>query len=115
MVSHHNQETAQAIKTLTEQIAQLSINLAQKQPIVKETNYAKSPRPPRTSATCYYCGKNGHFITQCQVKREDQRKERKNPSYNQNYNQGYNSNNNLRERASRSYNRPRNDQWEQRD
>ena len=86
MVSHHNQETDQAIKTLTEQIAQLSINLAQKQPIVKETNYAESPRTPRTSATCYYCGKNGHFIAQCQVKREDQRKERRNLSYNRNYN-----------------------------
>ena len=43
MVSHHNQETDQAIKTLTEQIAQLSINLAQQQPVVKETNYAESP------------------------------------------------------------------------
>ena len=77
MVSHHNQETDQAIKTLTEQIAQLSINLAQKQLIIKETNYAELPRTPRTSATCYYCGKNRHFIAQCQVKREDQRKERR--------------------------------------
>ena len=43
MESHHNQETDQAIKTLTEQITQLSINLAQQQPVVKETNYAELP------------------------------------------------------------------------
>ena len=45
MALHHNQETDQAIKTLTEQIAQLSINLAQQQLVVKKTNYAESPRP----------------------------------------------------------------------
>ena len=35
---------------------------------MKETNYAESPRPSQTLATCYYCGKNRHFIAQCKSK-----------------------------------------------
>lgn len=98
MASQNQQGTDQAIKTLTEQIAQLSINLAQKQPVVsKETHYVETPRPTHTGLTCFYCGNTGHMIAKCRIKQEDQRRER----------QKYNQRNDRRDRAPRSSFQPR--------
>src|ERR1043165_4420942 len=80
-------ETDQAIKQLTDQIAQLSINLAKKQQpslSAASVNYAEAPtqapqlkQPP----TCFYCGRTGHFISNCITKKRD--RERSQNSYDQ--------------------------------
>jgi len=61
-----NTDTDQAIKQLTEQIAQLNINFAQKQPPTNlSVNYADSPKqanPIKQPPICHYCGRTGHFI-----------------------------------------------------
>ena len=62
----------QAIKQLTDQIAQLSINLAQKTPIPNSVHYAETPTTAsriRQPPTCHYCGRVGHFVAQCRTKR----------------------------------------------
>ena len=60
LMASPNTDTDQAIKQLTEQIAQLSINLAQKQPPASlSVNYADSSKqanPIKQLPTCHYCG-----------------------------------------------------------
>jgi hypothetical protein len=112
MASQNNLGTDQAIKTLTEQIAQLSINLAQKQSTIpKETNYIESSRPSRPNATCFYCGKSGHFIANCNTKREDQRRENKSRNYSNNNNR----NSNWRNRDSPPPRQYQDKRWDRRD
>ena len=80
MASNTNTETDQAIKQLTDQIAKLSINLAQQQqppqPQPQSTNYAATPNTSRpqakNSCRCYYCGHTGHFIAECRTRQADQ-------------------------------------------
>ena len=75
-----NTDTDQAIKQLTEQIAQLNINFAQKQlPTNLSVNYADSPKqanPIKQPPTCHYCGRTGHFIAHCRLKKKNQSNER---------------------------------------
>src|SRR6185312_6602418 len=74
-----NTDTDQAIKQLTEQIAQLSINLAQKQPPTNLfVNYADSPKQANSikqPPTCHYCGRTRHFIAYCRLKKKNQSNE----------------------------------------
>ena len=69
-------DTDQAIKQLTEQIAQLSINLAAKQQEPQTSvNYADAPQQARTikqPPTCHYCGRTGHFIANCNTRKKDE-------------------------------------------
>src|SRR5260364_93231 len=69
LIASPNTDTDKAIKQLTDQIAQLSINLAQKQqPPNLSVNYADSPKqanPIKQPSTCHYCGRTGHFIAYC--------------------------------------------------
>ena len=70
-------ETDQAIKQLTDQIAQLSINLAQQQqpsPPVVSVNYAEASTQAsqlKQLPTCFYCECTGHFISNCITKKKD--------------------------------------------
>jgi len=78
MANTTNTETDQAIKQLTDQIAQLSINLAQKT-TPTTVNYADTPNqapPTRQPPTCHYCGRTGHFIAKCNARRQDQQSQR---------------------------------------
>ena len=74
-----NTDTDQAIKQLTEQIAQLNINFAQKQPPTSlSVNYADSPNQAnliKQPPTCHYCGRTGHFIAHCRLKKKNQSNE----------------------------------------
>jgi hypothetical protein len=79
MANTSNNETDQAIRQLTDQIAQLSINLAQKQtPSVNYAN-AEDTEAPRIKQppTCHYCGRTGHFIAHCRVKSDDENRSRR--------------------------------------
>src|SRR6185437_5322970 len=99
--------TDQAIQQLTDQIAKLSINLAQTQTtptsaINYANNRAQTPRmkePP----ICYYCGCTGHFIRDCNSRKQDQRQE-SNSRRNNNNNRNRNNNQN-RDRNGRTSNR----------
>ena len=79
MASNANTETDQAIKQLTDQIAKLSINLAQQQqppqPQPQHTNYAATPNTSRPQAKdshcCHYCRCTGHFIAECRTRQAD--------------------------------------------
>ena len=72
-------ETDQAIKQLTDQIAQLSINLAQQQQLsssVASVNYAEaSTQAPQLKQplTCFYYRHTGHFISNCITKKKDRK------------------------------------------
>src|ERR1041384_904422 len=75
-MSKPTSDTDQAIKQLTEQIAQLSINLAAKQqePSVS-VNYADAPQQAqkiKQPPTCYYCRCTGHFIANCNTRKKDE-------------------------------------------
>ena len=75
MATTSSNNTDRAIEQLTKQIAELSINLAEKQtnPTPKPIYYSDSdPNRYRSDnnnnqwdATCYYCGSKGHFIKDC--------------------------------------------------
>src|SRR5260363_417461 len=75
LIASPNTDTDKAIKQLTDQIAQLSINLAQKQqPPNLSVNYTDSPKqanPIKQPPTCHYCGRTGHFIAHCRTKKND--------------------------------------------
>ncbi|CAG8671092.1 9644_t:CDS:2, partial [Paraglomus brasilianum] len=83
MASEHNaNNTNQAIERLTEQIAKLSINLAEKQaapPTTTSVYYTDQnkdrPQSNAGNATCYYCGQKGHFIWNCHTRYQDNRKD----------------------------------------
>ena len=78
MATANPTETDQAIKQLTDQIAQLSINLAQKT-TPTTVNYADTPNqapPIRQPPTCHYCGCTEHFIAKCNARRQDQQLQR---------------------------------------
>src|SRR5437868_10920182 len=72
MATTSSNNTDRAIEQLTKQIAELSINLAEKQtsPTPKPIYYSDSdPNRHRSDnnnnqwdATCYYCRSKGHFI-----------------------------------------------------
>ena len=101
MANKKNNETDQAIKQLTDQIAQLSINLAQKQqpPISTSTNYVDTNnRPDQDHNRCYYCGKTGHFAIKCRKRKEDEQDrnrsaERRYSNYSKNDRKDYQDNN----------------------
>ena len=86
--------TDKAIEHLTEQLNRLNINLLEKQttPYSKPIYYADNNSDNRTSnqprdMTCYYCGYKGHFIRDCHMRKDDQRREssrRDSRSYNNN-------------------------------
>ena len=80
LMASPNTDTDQAINRLTEQIAQLNINFAQKQPpTTLSVNYADSPKqanPIKQPPTCHYCGRTGHFIAHCHLKKKNQSNER---------------------------------------
>src|SRR6201988_1087144 len=90
MANQSASETDQAIRQLTDQIAKLSINLAQQQqlPQAQSTNYA-STSSTNTSQNqeprrCHYCGQTGHLIAKCRTRqaeqksRDDRRNDRRN-------------------------------------
>jgi hypothetical protein len=81
MTNKNQSETDQAIKQLTDQIAQLSINLAQQQSLTPTpTNYTDtSTKPERNQNLCYYCGRTGHFIAECRKRKEEQRNRNRDP------------------------------------
>src|SRR5690242_2451275 len=90
--------TDQAIQQLTNQIAKLSINLAQIQTTTTPSsvnyadNYAQTPRmkePP----ICYYCGHTGHFIYDCNSRKQDQGSNSRRNNNNNNYNNNNNNRN----------------------
>jgi Retrotransposon gag protein/Zinc knuckle len=70
-------DTDNAIKKLTDQIAQLSINLAQQQTkptLLAETNPRnQSWQNQKQDDKCYYCGRRGHFIADCRIRENDRR------------------------------------------
>ena len=74
MAASTTTETDQAIKQLTDQIAKLSINLAQQQqPLQPQpANYAatlNTNRPPaKDSCRCHYCECTGYFIAKCRTR-----------------------------------------------
>src|SRR6185312_1202002 len=79
MANQSTSETDQAIRQLTDQIAKLSINLAQQQqlPQTQPTNYvstfntnASQNQEPRR---CHYCGRTGHLIAKCRTRQAEQR------------------------------------------
>ena len=78
-------ETDQAIKQLTDQIAQLSINLAQRTPPQPTpANYTDTSNSEltrnRPDRHCHYCRRPGHFIAKCRTRRTDQSQNRRNYS-----------------------------------
>ena len=99
MATTSSNNTDQAIEQLTKQIAELSINLAEKQtnPTPKPIYYSDSdPNRHRSDnnnnqwdATCYYCGSKGYFIKDCHRQKEDNQ----NSSYSNNRPSSYSNNN----------------------
>src|SRR5260363_190691 len=111
LIASPNTDTDKAIKQLTDQIAQLSINLAQKQqPANLSVNYAvssKQANPIKQPPICHYCGRTEHFIAHCRTKKNDQNRERgRNRQSNNNNNRQRNSYRN-RSRGRDNYNRDR--------
>src|SRR5260364_153490 len=80
LIASPNTDTDKAIKQLTDQIIQLSINLAQKQQLSNlSVNYADSSKqanPIKQPPTCHYCSRTGHFIAHCRTKKNDQNRDR---------------------------------------
>src|SRR5260363_278912 len=107
MTSDHNaNNTNKAIEHLTEQIAKLSINLAERKAAPTPTPaYYSDQNKDRsqqgaTNSTCYYCGQKGHFIRNCHARFQDNKRD----------NQGYQSrdrSNNYSSRNNQSYDRSR--------
>ena len=100
--------TDQAIQQLTDQIAKLSINLAQTQTTpTSSVNYADNrAQTPRMKEPpiCYYCGRTGHFIRDCNSRKQDQRQGSNSRRNNNNNNRNRNNNQN-RDRNGRSSDR----------
>src|SRR6201988_3672435 len=79
MANQSASETDQAIRQLIDQIAKLSINLAQQQqpPQAQSTNYA-STSSTNTSQNqeprrCHYCRRTGHLIAKCRTRQAEQK------------------------------------------
>jgi hypothetical protein len=82
-------DTKDAIAQLTDQIAKLSINLAQQQqsqPQKPAYTAESKPTQSKTKARCFYCGNPGHYIADCYKKKADDQKNRGNRSYYQDRN-----------------------------
>ena len=110
MMTTPSTNTDQAIQQLTDQIAKLSINLAQTQTTpTSSVNYADNrAQTPRMKEPpiCYYCGRTGHFIRDCNSKKQDQRQgsnSRRNNSNNNNRNRNHNQNRDRNGRTSDRY------------
>ena len=79
MANQSTSETDQASRQLTDQIAKLSINLAQQQqpPQTQPTNYVSTSNTNASrnqeSRHCYYCGRTGHLIAKCRTRQAEQR------------------------------------------
>ena len=79
MASNTSSNTDKAIEQLTKQIAELSINLTEKQttstpkPIYYSNNSNRNrfDNNNQQDATCYYCGSKGHYIKDCRKQKED--------------------------------------------
>src|SRR5947208_3258341 len=123
MATISSNNTDRTIEQLTKQIAELSINLAEKQisPTSKPIYYSDSNLNRYRSdnnnnqwdAICYYCESKGHFIKDCHQRKEDNRNNfysNNRPSSYSNNNSHSNNNyrsNDRRNNNSYSYNRSR--------
>ena len=104
-------DTDQAIKQLTEQIAQLSINLAAKQqPPPTSVNYADAPQQAqkiKQPPTCHYCGRTGHFIANCNTRKKDESQRSNRSRYNNRDNKYSRSRSRSRDNFNRNRSRSR--------
>ncbi|HEY1247838.1 MAG TPA: retrotransposon gag family protein, partial [Nitrososphaera sp.] len=111
VMSKPTSDTDQAIKQLTEQIAQLSINLAAKQPEPPASvNYADAPQQAqkiKQPPTCHYCGRTGHFIANCNTRKKNENQRSGRPRYNNRDNWRSRSRSRSRDNSNRNRSRSR--------